>query len=283
LKKLLGHVVESFRPDEEYPYLKDTRLKLDQNRLSFIIGLVALSLPAALIAATFFPSVCSYNAISDYYYSPFFSDVFAGSLVFIGALLFAFKGKSKNDGRLASLAGIAAIFTALFPTEGNGCDEATFVGRALVDLSATPEGKLEILGLVQSKASALDLFQLFPASKFVHGLSALILFAFMAWYCFVVFTHRDDSQMKFNDRPNDEKIIRDRIYRISGSIIVTAIFYIGIKNVASPDFWDRFDLTFWFEVAALWAFGFSWMTHGRFFNRALLDPREKQCIIETES
>jgi hypothetical protein len=101
---------------------------------------------------------------------------------------------------------------------------------------------------------------LFPNSgsngeRVVHVVSATALFLVLAYFSFFLFTLSAGS-------PTPQKIVRNRIYRTCGGVIVVCI-----AGAASAAFLDVAALRarspiFWLESAALWAFGVSWFVKG---------------------
>ena len=102
---------------------------------------------------------------------------------------------------------------------------------------------------------------LFPASgspreKIVHFVSATGLFIVLSIFSLVLFT-------KSAPTPTPQKVIRNRIYRTCGYIMLACIVLIGLYHA----FWQHTALrdwkpVFWLEALALWTFGVSWFVKG---------------------
>ena len=102
---------------------------------------------------------------------------------------------------------------------------------------------------------------LFPASgspreKIVHFVSATGLFIVLSIFSLVLFT-------KSAPTPTPQKVIRNRIYRTCGYLMLACIVLIGLYHA----FWKHTALAtwkpvFWLESVALWAFGISWFVKG---------------------
>jgi hypothetical protein len=102
---------------------------------------------------------------------------------------------------------------------------------------------------------------LFPASgspreKIVHFVSATGLFIVLSIFSLVLFT-------KSAPTPTPQKVIRNRIYRTCGYLMLACIVLIGLYHA----FWKHTALAtwkpvFWLESLALWAFGISWFVKG---------------------
>src|SRR5690349_3948772 len=114
----------------------------DIRTMRTIIGAIALALPVVvyLLAGRITTS------ISASYHEPQTHDVFVGFLFILGALLLSYKGhrlwlplgegstlwvriKRDQEDWISAIGGIAAIFTALFPT---ACDDCSFDTRARI-------------------------------------------------------------------------------------------------------------------------------------------------------
>ena len=262
-----------YQPDSSYTYSYDPGYTLDQRRLAFFVGVVALTLPIVMLIG-YILGTCLYESISHFYYAQFLGGVFIAALVFIGTFLLAYRGESARESRLATIAGISAIFVALFPTNGRGCDESTFSGRALADFKLEDVTKfVKVIQTTEEIPSENPLFfELFSGAQYLHGGGAALLFAFLAWYSFFVFTRVIDKVHLDDDRNlTPQKRNRNRIYIASGIVIVVSMSAIVIGHFLFSNWWNIYNLTFWFESTALWAFGVSWMVKGQFFGAALLD------------
>ncbi|MEL6619392.1 MAG: hypothetical protein AAFP16_10985 [Pseudomonadota bacterium] len=255
---------------------------VDQRALARVVGSVAVGLPVILWIASHLPSTdpfirtCFRFSISHFYYAPFWGTVFTGSLVFIGAYLMVYKGEDVHhaEQRLATFAGFGAFGVALFPTGGWGCDLADFAARPillfqLIDGAAqiAPADFVPGTSLLQDPGAA---FRLFAFASTIHYASAAVVFFFLAWFCFFVFTAVDDDQRGPDGQPTQVKVVRNVLYYITGSIIVLAILAMG-ASVLIPSitgtpwpWWDAGNWTFWCEAAALVSFGISWLVKGRF-------------------
>lgn len=79
----------------------------------------------------------------------------------------------------------------------------------------------------------------------VHGLSALVFFGALAYFCWQLF-------------PRGASLRRARFYRFCACVIVFGIVVSawGIIAVAPGAY------TFWLEAMSIWAFGTAWFVHG---------------------
>jgi hypothetical protein len=64
------------------------------------------------------------------------------------------------------------------------------------------------------------------------------------------------------------KLKRNKLYRACGFIILACIFVMAVlfllDNIYHGAVFKRYNPTIWFETAALWAFGISWLVKGNF-------------------
>ena len=242
---------------------------LNQTRLAFFVGLVAFLLPTVLLLAGLSGATCFYDSISHFYYATWLGSAFVGALVFIGTYLLAYQGLNPAERHLSTLAGYCAYAVALFPTSLAGCTDTYWSGRAFLSFETLDTGGLVAI-------TRPDLFVQFPGAGAIHLGAAGLLFAFLAWFSLVVFTREVPERDRTNGTLSEVKTLRNRIYRASGYTIIAClillILRLSLEILFGPlAFWNAWNLTFWIEAIALYAFGFSWMVKGRFLNRALLD------------
>ncbi len=250
--------------------------QVHQRRLALIVGALALALPGAMLLGVANPiwPTCMRDSISHFYYAPFLGSVFVGILFFIGAYLIVYRGEDAGgaERRLATLAGLCALGVAVFPTSGAGCDAAAFEARAMAEF--TRDG--DALALVAGQPVAAY-FTLFPGADKLHYLSALGLFAFLAWFALRVFTAVDPDQRGADGRLTRAKQVRNAIYHASGAAILLCILALVLSSLvpAAPagaeNWWQAGNWTFWVETMALVSFGVSWLVKGRFLGRWLDD------------
>lgn len=96
--------------------------------------------------------------------------------------------------------------------------------------------------------------------RIIHFVSALLLFVVFIWFSLRLFTKSVKEA-----GPTRERQQRNTRYIISGWIMISCIACIGISLIALTEeqrAW--YNTTFWFESVALWAFGYSWLTKGKF-------------------
>ena len=252
---------------------------IDQQFIAFLVGLTAIGLPFVMFFSANI-GVCFFDSISHFYYAPFFGSVFVASLAFIGTFLLAYRGENKSESQLASIAGICAFGVAMLPTSGPGCERLPFPARIFAKLSEkTVEGE----SVLYPAQDPDRFFELFKFVGILHYASAVLLLSFLAYYSFVVFTRVIPSVNANEDgTPTAVKKIRNKIYITSGVLIVVSILVLGASALISRisgeswNWWNDFNLTFWFEALALVSFGVSWMVKSRFYGKLLLDERDKR-------
>ncbi len=287
---------EKYQPDAGHTYGFDPHYQTNQQITASLVGLAALLLPVFFIVYWLIRGDCFRDSISHFYYSPFPGTFLVAALAFIGTFLFAYRGENWRENLYAWIAGMGAIGVAIFPTEGTGCEAGrTLLARAFVhfrrgegdsalllvrpDAWACPDGQTcEVVNPVLLQSAEIDeMFRLFPATGIVHYLSALVLFAFLFWYCVRVFPriverrHLERTTGAAPDRLSRTKRTRNWIYYLSGAVIAVASLAMLAHYLFDFDGWEARNLTFWAEAAALWAFGVSWMVKGRIFGRYLKD------------
>jgi len=269
MPKLIDLGPSRYQPDPNYAYASEDRMKVDQRKLAFFVGLIALGLPIVILLGSAVQR-CSFDSISHYYYAQFLGDLFVGSLIFIGTFLIVYRGESGSESLLATLAGFCAYGIALFPTSGDpttgdGCPSIEGVTPARTLVGLTWEDQTATVADTQS------LFLLFDWVDILHFGFSAALFAFLAYYAFFVFTRVTAGQREDKGELKGPKRIRNRIYNVTGAVILISMAAMGANGLASFSWWDGANLTFWFETAALWSFGISWIVKGRFFNTLLKD------------
>ncbi|MCV6606451.1 MAG: hypothetical protein OIF34_14205, partial [Porticoccaceae bacterium] len=153
--------------------------KIEQ-RLAFLVGLVAFGLPLILAAGAVFGGSCFRDSISHFYYAQFLGTVFVGLLYFIGGFLIAYSGETFFEDTLSSVAGVGAIIVASVPTLNSGCElQSEFLSRVFVEVHNGPP-------ITVKPSSELGFFNLFSSASDWHTLAAGILFVYLGLYCLIV-------------------------------------------------------------------------------------------------
>lgn len=95
-----------------------------------------------------------------------------------------------------------------------------------------------------------------PRDKVVHFVSATGLFLVLSYFSLRLFTLSGATQ-------TPQKLIRNRIYRTCGYIMLACIVLIGLYHAfGKHTVLATWKPVFWLESLALWAFGVSWFVKG---------------------
>ncbi|RVT84353.1 hypothetical protein DXV76_11750 [Rhodobacteraceae bacterium CCMM004] len=261
-----------YQPEPAHTHGQSRGYIVNQRRLASMVGVAAFALPTVL-SLTVLADACARHTISHYYYEGLWGAVFVGAIAFIGAFLFAYAGETRAEDVQTSLAGLAAVVVALVPTSGPGCSAPAFGGRVFADVT----GAGPVLAPPRGGDPASH-FALFPGADWIHGLAAVLLFAWLAYTCLVVFTRVKPDQQDTQGRRLSNKRRRDRIYRVSGAVIAAVVLamvgraaWLTLGGGSYDDGWTALRLTFWAESVALWAFGVAWVVKGKVFDTSLKD------------
>lgn len=232
-----------YQSADDYIYANDPKLRFDQRRLASLVGYVAIGLPIIIGIGGHIWGMRP--TLSHFYYERIIlGDFFVGCLVFIGTVMFAYRGWSQKVADLASIAGFSAYLVAIIPTMG------WFIGEDNAYLFA-------------------------PYAAVVHSLAAVMVFLILAWFCFFVFTRIEPHQIGGDGRPLPAKRMRNRWYNRAGWVILLSILTIFICNIWFAEWTERNNIVFYVEAVMLIAFGISWLLKGRASGTLLQDPRDK--------
>jgi len=200
------------------------------------IGILGMALPFVLIiGSVLFYGCCILQISISQYYHTGMRDFFVGILSFVAMFLFAYRGHTKVDRIAGIIAGTGALGVAFFPPE-------------IVEVV-----KSCTFGCVKSN----------EWKTIVHLLSALLFFTTLAFFSIFLFTrtYRKEGYIMSN-----EKIKRNRIYRISGILILLCLLFIILYRwllMGKYPVLDDLKPMFWFETIALISFGTSWLVKGQ--------------------
>ncbi len=211
-------------------YNKEDPQLISYKTIRKAIGWFGISLPTSMIAGNFIFSHCHsiQDSISHYYYT-ITGSLFVGILCSVALFLIAYKGypEDTRDNWLTNIAGVFAIGIAFFPTNSDSTDSCAIFTLA-------PNTFREIL----------------------HIGSAALFFLVLAYISIFLFT-------KNRGVKTPEKIIRNKIYRICGVIIVVCVSLIGLYWLSGlKSSLSNWKPVFWLESSALFAFGVSWLVKG---------------------
>ncbi len=236
--------------------------KIEQ-RLAFLVGLVAFGLPLILAGGAIFGGSCFRDSISHFYYAQFLGAIFVGLLYFVGGFLIAYTGDTFFEDTLSSVAGFGAFIVASVPTLDSGCEShQTFLSRVFVEVKNAPPIKV-------GQAPDQGFFNLFSTASNWHMIAAGILFVYLGLYCLIVLKRVIPQRHEKDGVMIDSKRRRNKLYSICGLTILACVAVLAIKGeIGGPGFlkwWNSLNLTFFVEAIALWAFGIAWFAKGRAF------------------
>ncbi|WP_442845816.1 hypothetical protein [Leeuwenhoekiella sp. H156] len=205
-----------------------------------IVGTLGMLLPVLLLAIslTFFDLNAPLESISHYYFTRA-STLFTGSMGLIGTFLIVYSGEERVDFWVSNIAGVAALCVAFFPTSN------------LATMCCDLDMPYAVTYFEESKEGWRSLFHYIAAAVFLLALAYMSLFLFVK-----------------SDKPkaqrSPKKIMRNRMYRICGSLMLAALLVVvlGLTGVIPETSYDELRLTFWMEAVAVEAFGFSWLVKG---------------------
>jgi len=196
-----------------------------------VIGWLGIALPVVLaLGAPALREGGLQDSISAYVHTPM-RGVFVGTLSVIGVFLLSYRGYGRMDDRLGAIAGVAGVLVALFPTD---------------DGLTNPSTAQKVIGGLHFAFAAI----------FLISLACFSLFLFTKTHA-VTPEHPDL-------RPTRRKLARNRVYRASGGVMLSALALIVI-TMTVPAVAGRLaglHPVFWLEALAVEAFGFSWLTKG---------------------
>ena len=205
-----------------------------------VVGVVALLLPPVVaLGDLWIDDVALRGSISAYYYGRT-GGWFVGSLCAMAVffLSYQYKPQADYDGDrfLSNLAFVAAIGVALFPTAESG-HEAEGEELVISTIHLVSAGLLFVL------LAVFSLYQFTKTKVEIENVKGI-------WPKFLRIFRTDPDH---REGLTGKKPLRNRIYRVCGWIIVACIVLIVINNIA------KWDLLFWLESSAVWAFAASWI------------------------
>ncbi|WZP00629.1 hypothetical protein EP7_002278 [Isosphaeraceae bacterium EP7] len=192
------------------------------------IGAVGLVLPVLLgpVGLLVFGIEIQDN-MSSYYHTAM-RDVFVGAMCTIGIFLFCYRGYDWIESWSANFGCLSALGVALFP----------------LDPGSDPLHQRSVVG-------------------YLHSLSGGVFFLTLAFYSLYHFP--SSKAEKHESAPHEAE--RNFVYRTSGVVILLSMVVMGAYLFLIPDEWKRhcndYNLLFWMEWVAIWAFAAAWLTKGR--------------------
>jgi hypothetical protein len=197
---------------------------------------MSVALSPAMLLGNYFLADCSYiqQSISDYYFTVT-GDLMVGIMCCLALFLISYKGYpgEQLDEWLTTISGLLALGAALIPT-----NEPLVQSCAIIHLPWDTNRSL------------------------THNLLSSLLFIMLSLISMLLFT-------KGRGEPTPEKLQRNKVYIVCGSVMLMVIIVVPIYNQllrTYPD-WEKYKLVFWLETLAMTAFGISWLVKGGLFLR----------------
>lgn len=202
------------------------------------VGLLGFALPVVLVVGSVLFGNCNeiQSSISDYYHT-LMRDVFVGILSAIALFLFAYKGYDKQDNIAGTLASLFALGVAIFPT--------------------SPDKPLPVCDVPSCNIPSVITN---PFISNLHFIFATLFFLVLTYFSLFLFTKTKNVQTQ-----TKQKKIRNSIYQVCGYIMLVCIALIAVYFFYLEEKYPnlaKFDLVFWLETIALWAFASSWIVKG---------------------
>ncbi len=213
-----------------------------QESLTLFVGILGVLLPILLWGFTYWDIklICPLESISHYYYTRV-GGIFVIIMSMLALLLLNFKGEKPIDFVISFIAGIFSLLLLLFPTDKISNVSSWCSNPSQLDANITI--------IAQNK----------PRECF-HYVSAGIFLACLVIMSLYSFTRVKDGQVKANGDMKQNKKSRNIIYISMGIIMICAMAFIGIGPIIlSEEIYNNYNLTFWMESIAVWAFGISWI------------------------
>ncbi len=235
-KNYTPNMMENLIPD----YKNTQVISLEkQSTLRILVGVLGMLLPLLIwLLLLLHSSVYSpLDSISHYFYARA-GTVFIIIVSLLAIFLLVYKGYESIDFILSSIAGVGALLLLYFPTYNIDCNcntsNCNYVITHLND------------NLFREK------FHIAMAGIFLGSLALMSIF---------LFTKKKGDPKGFV-LPELKATFKSQM-QLSMLMIINNCFWV----YSGPEFNER-NLTFWFEVIALEAFGFSWFVKGDAFEKS---------------
>jgi hypothetical protein len=220
--------------------------------MRLVVGFLGVALPLVfIIGEAFFlrGGVHVRGSISAYYHTPM-QDVFVGGLCVIGFLLATYMaGEFRTWDFWASLiAGLAVLGVVFFPTSRSGLP----AGAPACGSVPEPSGCSAVEQTFGEHQTAM-----------IHGVCAIVFILFLAVLSFLfatseVLPKEDGSRARGGQKP---RVFRNRVLFWIHTCCALVILGAGAWAFAGAGIWELTPLYIG-EVAAIWAFGVSWIIAG---------------------
>lgn len=237
------NIIENLIPD-----FKNTKIiSLEkQSTLRWLVGSLGMLLPILLWLILYFGNNLQtpLDSISHYFYTRA-SSIFIIVVSLLAIFLLVYKGYEMIDFILSTIAGICALLLLYFPTSNIDC--APDITNCSYVITHFPDTNEEFRST----------FHLIMAGLFLGSLALMSIF---------LFTKKEGDKDGFVIPDlKGEKII----FVVCGVLMLLSMLMIATNcfGVFTVDEFNDKNLTFWFEVVALEAFGFSWFVKGDVFEK----------------
>jgi len=283
-------------------------LLFDYRTLRLIVGALAFAFPTVVIALTGKVT----TSISASYHEVETRDVFVGFLFIIGALLISYKGHLQGEPRdetqslwkwiisfkwlnryqedvISTIGGFAAIFTALFPTNCDGCAVGTdarvhLVGAFILFSTIVYFCLIAFLRSLNAKLLGSDADAAQFKKRFINEVKRMqgkgseenLNLFLKVWYFLtleiqVFFAIRKGARKQDNlKKPrrgrtalpptHDKRARRGMVYVICGGLISLDLIIYIVLYITMPDKVAKSTITYIVEAIALGFFGVAWIT-----------------------
>lgn len=213
-------------------HTNDERYYLSYMTLRQAIGLLGLLMPLSVrLGGWIFEGIFSTDSISAYYYTDM-RDFLVSTMVLVGVLLACYRTPEKQDTWVGLLTGLTAIGVGVFPMD------PTFAPEIISKYPDMISGKCYVnKGLL--------------GFHFYFVVAFSLLAFYMVYFRFCALTPAN---------PTPQKIMRNRIYKICGGVMLASSFFILFLNVH-----EKGASIFWPEAVAVAAFSVAWLVKGHVF------------------
>lgn len=214
-----------------------------QSTLRWLVGSLGMLLPILLWLILYFGNSLQtpLDSISHYFYTRA-SSIFIIVVSLLAIFLLVYKGYELIDFILSTIAGICALLLLYFPTSNIDCDpKISDCNYVITHFPDTHEK-----------------FHIAMAGLFLGSLALMSIF---------LFTKKEGDPDGFViPELKGEKII----FVICGVLMLLSMLMIATNCLGffTKEEYNEQNLTFWFEVVALEAFGFSWFVKGDVFEKS---------------
>lgn len=219
---------------------KENKLVLSYLTIRKLIGILGFFFPLILVLGSVILGSCKeiQISISNYYHTNM-RDVFVGYVSALSIFMFSYKGYDIIDRIVSALAGVFGTIVALMPTN---IKIGSFNGTIPQCNIWCDVERHSVIGTI-------------------HLIAAGLFILSMAYFTLFLFT-------KGELNPTPEKIIRNKIYKSAGYIMLACItilltFFALPATITNPLL--KYKPVFWLETIAFAAFGFSWLVKGGLF------------------